>query len=63
MGQSITRLHELIKDDEDASAVVTVITDGLENASQEYSGKQLRAMIENLKSWVGHSVTWVLPMT
>ena len=50
MGQSITRLHELIKDDEDASAVVTVITDGLENASQEYSGKQLRAMIENLKS-------------
>lgn len=49
MGQSLTRLHERIKDDENASAVVTVITDGLENASREWSGTALRKLIERLK--------------
>ena len=49
MGQSLTRLHERIKDDENATAVVTVITDGLENASREWSGKALRDLIERLK--------------
>ena len=54
MGQSLTRLHELIKDDENATAVVTVITDGLENASREWSGEALRQLIERLKEegWV-----------
>ena len=49
MGQSLTRLHGRIKDDENASAVVTVITDGLENASREWSGEALRKLIEQLK--------------
>lgn len=49
MGQSLTRLHERIKDDENATAVVTVITDGLENASREWSGEALRKLIERLK--------------
>ena len=49
MGQSLTRLHERIKDDENATAVVTVITDGLENASREWSGEALRNLIERLK--------------
>ena len=35
MGQSLTHLHDRIKDDKDATAVVTVLTDGLENASRE----------------------------
>ena len=54
MGQSLTRLHGRIKDDENASAVVTVITDGLENASREWSGETLRKLIECLKEegWV-----------
>ena len=30
MGQSLTHLHDRIKDDKDATAVVTVLTDGLE---------------------------------
>ena len=49
MGQSLTRLHERIKDDENATAVVTVITDGLENASREWTGEALRHLIEQLK--------------
>ena len=54
MGESLTRLHERIKDDENATAVVTVITDGLENASREWSGEALRKLIERLKEegWV-----------
>ena len=48
MGQSITTLHKLIKDDDDASAVVTVLTDGYENASREWTGAALKALIEQL---------------
>ena len=49
MGQSITRLHHLVKDDEDATAIVTVMTDGLENASHEYNARILKTLIEQLK--------------
>ena len=49
MGQSLTRLHTLIKGDVDASAVVTVLTDGLENASREWNAQSLRKLIEQLK--------------
>ena len=49
MGQSLTRLREKIKGDADASAVVTVLTDGLENASREWRADALRRLIEQLK--------------
>lgn len=49
MGQSITALYRHIKDDDDASAVVTVLTDGLENASREWDARSLKALIEQLK--------------
>ena len=49
MGQSLTRLHMLIKGEVDASAVVTVLTDGLENASREWNAQSLRKLIEQLK--------------
>lgn len=48
MGQSITALHNHIKDDEDATAVVTVLTDGYENSSTEWNGPALKALIEQL---------------
>lgn len=50
MGQSLTKLHNRIKDDSDATAVVTVLTDGLENASKEWTVTELRRLIEQLKS-------------
>lgn len=49
MGQSLTKLHSAIKGDVDASAVVTVLTDGLENASREWDAHSLRKLIEQLK--------------
>ena len=49
MGKSLTTLHNRIKDDKDASAVVTVLTDGLENASREWNAAGLRRLIEQLK--------------
>ncbi len=49
MVESLTALHERIKDDENATGVVTVITDGLENASRKWSGEALRKLIEQLK--------------
>ena len=49
MGQSLTVLHNRIKDDIDATAVVTVLTDGEENASKEWNAKRLRQLIEQLK--------------
>ena len=49
MGKSLTTLHNSIKDDKDASAVVTVLTDGLENASREWNAAGLRRLIEQLK--------------
>ena len=48
MGQSLTALHERIKDDHDATAVVTVLTDGLENASTEWTATALQRLIKQL---------------
>ena len=45
-------LHQLEKDvakDENAVAQVTIITDGYENASKEYSGNAVKRLIEDLK--------------
>ena len=49
MGQSLSTLHARIKADDDASAVVTVLTDGLENSSHEWNAHRLRQLIEQLK--------------
>jgi len=49
VGQSLTRLFEKIKDIEDATAVVTILTDGYENSSHEWNAASLRFMIEELK--------------
>ena len=49
MGVSLIRLHEKVKDDKGASVVVTVLTDGLENASREWRVADLRRLIEQLK--------------
>lgn len=49
MGQSLSKLYENIKNDKDASGSVTVLTDGLENASHEWNATSLRRLIEQLK--------------
>ena len=59
MGISINALHKDIKDLEDATAVVTVITDGLENASKEYSGKAIKALVERMKNEEGWNFAYI----
>ena len=59
MGISINALYKAIKDKEDATAVVTVITDGLENASKEYSGKAIKALVEQMKDQEGWNFAYI----
>ena len=49
MGESLSTLYARVKDDENATGVVTVITDGLENSSRKWSGTMVRQLIEQLK--------------
>lgn len=51
MGTSITALERKVKEGE--SVLVTIITDGYENASREYSGAAVKAMVDRLreKGW------------
>ena len=52
MGVSLEKLKEQVKDGE--HALVTIITDGLENASHDYSGKAIKNIVSLLreKGWV-----------
>lgn len=49
IGFSVTKLHSVVKDQENCNVLVTIMTDGEENASKEYSGKQIKDLIEKLK--------------
>lgn len=48
MGNSIVKLENKIKGNANATALVTVMTDGLENASSEWDAKAVRQLIERL---------------
>lgn len=49
IGMTITRVHAVKSHDEDSLALVTIITDGYENASHEYSLKAIKSLIESYK--------------
>ncbi len=49
VGSTITRVHTLKSHDEDALAIVTIITDGYENASHEFTLTAIRSLIESYK--------------
>ena len=59
MGISINALYTAIKDKEDATAVVTIITDGLENASKEYNSKAIKALVERMKDEEGWNFAYI----
>lgn len=52
MGNALMKLSKNVADRD--VILVTVITDGYENASQEYDGKAIKSLVESLKSkgWV-----------
>lgn len=49
MGFTLSSMRKDIEKAGDAVVVVTVITDGLENASREYSGAAVKKLVEELK--------------
>lgn len=52
MGMSLTALRSNVANND--AVLVTVVTDGEENASKEYSGKAIKALVDELKAkgWV-----------
>ncbi|MCC6752939.1 MAG: VWA domain-containing protein [Saprospiraceae bacterium] len=54
LGASINKLKKLLADQTDYNVLVTILTDGEENASEEYSGNDVKALIEELKpnGWI-----------
>ena len=52
MGQALTKLRPKVESED--KVLVTVITDGEENSSSEYSGKAIKALVDELKGcgWV-----------
>ena len=52
MGMSLNKLRPKVADVD--KVLVTVVTDGYENASREYSGKAIKALVDELKDkgWV-----------
>lgn len=52
MGMSLNALRPKVAEDD--RVLVTVVTDGYENASREYSGKAIKALVDELKGkgWV-----------
>ena len=58
MFDSIGRMTALIERRNPAKAVITIITDGAENASTEITGEGARAALDRLKS-KGHQVVFL----
>ncbi|MBQ0070194.1 MAG: VWA domain-containing protein [Bacteroidales bacterium] len=50
VGCTITKLHSVMNQEENVTASVTIITDGYENASKEFSGRAVKALIEAYKN-------------
>ena len=49
MGFTLNGMRKHVRAIDDAVVVVTIITDGLENASKEYNGKSIKELVEQLK--------------
>jgi hypothetical protein len=54
MGKTLSGLRRRLTGEVQSQALVTIITDGYENASREYTGKMIKQMVEELKAlgWV-----------
>ena len=49
IGEACSRLHKTIENEKDAAVSVTIITDGYENASQEWNHEAIKSLIEQYK--------------
>lgn len=49
IGFGISKLRQVVDNQTDCNVLVTILTDGEENASKEYSGKDVKKLIEEMK--------------
>lgn len=49
VGSTLTELKAVAATHEDATGIITIITDGYENSSHQYSGRQVACLIAELK--------------
>jgi len=49
IGLSVNKLRQVLQEQTDYSVLVTILTDGEENASKEYSGRDIKELIDGLK--------------
>ena len=49
IGFAINKLKQVVANQPDCNVLVTIMTDGEENASREFSGKDIKTLIEELK--------------
>lgn len=59
MGKGINDLYKKTKDMDNATVVVTVITDGMENASHEYSGTAIKALVDKMRDQYGWNFAYI----
>jgi hypothetical protein len=59
MGFSLNRLYALTKENPNSTAAVTVITDGMENSSLEFSGSMIKALVEKLTAEEGWNFSYI----
>ena len=59
MGISLNKLLNETKNNPDATAVVTIITDGLENSSKEYRLADIKKLVERLKNEEGWNFSYI----
>ena len=54
VGFSVTRLAQALTDEKDAVVLVSILTDGFENASQEFSAEQVKHLVQKYSAndWV-----------
>jgi len=58
MGDSITSLKQALGKRTNCSVLVTILTDGEENASKEYSGAAIKKLVEEMKQ-LGWTFTYI----
>ena len=59
MGRGINDLYKKTKDMDNATVIVTIITDGMENASREYRGKDTQALVKRMQDECGWGFAYI----
>lgn len=59
MGKGINELFHKIEGQENATVAVTIITDGMENASKEYRGSAIKELVERMRDEYGWNFAYI----